>query len=266
MKIVLRNNLILITTDFETLNTGWMREFLQQHTRGMLFLPQAVLVFRNETLADSREEFLRQLSQYHAAKYDFSHEFFLRSMLKYGNQPIKIELDKLQAPETINVHLYAYDKDTVLMTLDRPNAWVVNYLRSQLEVYVQKGTDTSLVLDISDYKAKERLDRALNKRNILHYQVNYTYDNRFISKIYSDFAHYSFANLCKEQEECERNYFYTILECPIGASQEVLKQNYKKLAKAYHPDKILHEAPYMLQHYTQKFQLLQEAYSALRVS
>ncbi len=266
MKIVLRNNLILITTDFDTLSTAWMREFLHHHTRGMLFLPKAVLVFRNETLVEARKEFLRELSKYHAQKYDFSHEFFLRSMLKYGNQPIKIELDKLQAPQTINVNLYAYDKYTVLITLERPNSWVVNYLRSQLEVYVQKGSDLSLVLDISDAKAKERLNRALNKRNILHYQINYTYDSRFISKLYSDFAHYSFGSLCKEDEERERNYFYTVLECPIGASQDVLRQNYKKLAKAYHPDKIVHEAPYMVKHYTQKFQLLQEAYTALRVS
>lgn len=266
MEIVLRNNLILITTDFDTLNTSWMREFLHHHTRGMLFLPKAVLVFRNETLTEVREEFLNQLSQYHAAKHDFSHEFFLRSMLKYGNQPIKIELNKLQEPENINVNLYAYNKDTVLITLDRPNSWVINYLRSQLEVYVERGTDISLVVDVSDYRAKARLERALNKRHILHYQISYSYDDRFVSKLYSDFASYSFGNLCKDEEDREKSYFYTILECPIGASQDVLRKSYKKLAKAYHPDKIEHESPYMIKHYTQKFQLLQEAYSALRAS
>ncbi|WP_310442021.1 J domain-containing protein [Sulfurimonas sp.] len=266
MEIVLRNNLILITTEFDTLNAPWMREFLHHHTRGMLFLPKAVLVFRNETLTQVREEFLSQLSQHHAAKHDFSHEFFLRSMLKYGNQPIKIELNKLQEPQNIKVNLYAYDKDTVLITLERPNSWVINYLRSQLEVYVERGTDVSLVVDVSDYRAKARLERALNKRHILHYQINYTYDNHFISKLYSDFASYSFGNLFEEDEDREMGYFYTILECPIGASQDALRKSYKKLAKAYHPDKIEHESPYMIKHYTQKFQLLQEAYSALRAS
>ncbi|MDQ7042028.1 MAG: J domain-containing protein, partial [Sulfurimonas sp.] len=112
MNIVLCNNLILITTDFETLNTSWMNEFLNHHSRGMLFLPKAVLVFRNETLKEVREEFLQQLSAHHAKIHDFNHEFFLRSMLKYGTQPIKIQLDKLQDPEIVKVNLYAYDKDT----------------------------------------------------------------------------------------------------------------------------------------------------------
>ena len=265
MDIVLRNNLILITTSFETLNASWMREFLNQHARGMLFLPKSVLVFRNETLTDIRESFLKQLSQHHAATHDFSHEFFLRSMLKYGNQPIKIELNKLEEPENVKVHLYAYDKDTVLITLDKPNAWVLNYMRSQLEVYVEKGTDISLVVDVSDFKAKARLDRTLNKRHILHYQIQYTYDNHFMSKLYSQFANFSFGDLCKAEKKEEYKHYYTILECPIGASQDALKKSYKKLTKVYHPDKIMHENPNMIQHYTQKFQLLQEAYETLKI-
>lgn len=265
MNIVLRNNLILITTDFETLNVSWMQDFLNHHARGMLFLPKAVLVFRNESLTDIREDFLHQLSEHHASTHDFSHEFFLRSMLKFGNQPIKIELNELQDPETVKVQLYAYDKNTVLISLDTPNPWVINYLRSQLEVYVERGTDVSLVIDVSEYKAKSRLERALNKRHILHYQIQYTYDNHFMSKLYSDFANFSFGDLCNEDENDENVQFYTILECPVGATQDALKKSYKKLTKVYHPDKIFHETPTMVEHYTQKFQLLQEAYTALRV-
>ncbi len=264
MEIVLRNNLILITTCFDTLNSFWMKEFLNHHARGMLFLPKAVLVFRNETLRDIREEFLTQLSQHHAKTHDFDHEFFLRSMLKFGTQPIKIELNKLEEPEILKVNLYAYDKGTVLISLNHPNSWVINYLRSQLEVYVERGTDVSLVIDVSDYKAKTRLERALNKRHILHYQIQYIYDNHFMSKLYSDFANFSFGDLCRDEEE-ENTKFYTVLECPIGASQDALKKSYKKLVKVYHPDKIIHESPNMVTHYTQKFQLLREAYEALRI-
>jgi len=265
MDIVLRNNLILITTGFETLNSEWMREFLNQHTRGMLFLEKAVLIFRNETLNEVREAFIRKLSEHHAKTHEFNHEFFLRSMLKFGTQPIKIELNSFEEPEIVKVNLYAYDKNTVLISLESPNSWVTNYLHSQLEVYVERGTDISLVIDVSDYKAKARLEKALNKRHILHYQIQYTYDNHFMSKLYADFANFSFGDLTKELDSTEKKEFYTILECPIGASQDALKKSYKKLTKVYHPDKVMHESPHMVPHYTQKFQLLQEAYEALRV-
>ena len=263
MDIVLRNNLILITTGFETLNAPWMQEFLNQHARGMLFLPKAVLVFRNETLQEVREAFLHQLSEHHAKIHDFNHEFFLKSMLKFGTQPIQIELKSLQKPEVVEVHLYAYNRDRVLISLKEPNAWVINYMRSQLELYIERGTDISLVVDVSDYKAKARFERALNKRHILHYEIHYSFDNHFMSKLYSDFANFSFGDLCQAEDE-EKTMFYSVLECPVGASQDLLKKSYKKLTKVYHPDKIMHETPYMVQHYTEKFQLLQEAYRALK--
>jgi DnaJ-class molecular chaperone len=86
-----------------------------------------------------------------------------------------------------------------------------------------------------------------------------------MSKLYSDFANFSFGDLTKADEIEAKKEFYTILECPIGASQDALKKSYKKLTKVYHPDKVIHEAPHMVQHYTQKFQLLRDAYEALRV-
>jgi len=263
MNIVLRNNLILITTDFETLNASWMKEFLDKHTRGMLFLEKSVLVFGNKILTPVRERFLQELSKHYASKHEFSHEFFLRSMLKFATQPIKIELNKLEKPVDVNVHLYAYDKDTVLITLKTPNSWITNYMRSQLEVYVERGTDISLVVDVSDYKAKNRLDKMLNKHHVLHYNLKYSYDNDFISKLYSDFANFSFNDFYSSSKNDELKKYYTILECPIGASKGIIKKNYKKLSKVYHPDKVFSEDPDMLEYYTKKFQLLQEAYTYL---
>lgn len=266
MEIVLKNNLILVTTDFDTLDTQWMREFLNPHTRGMLFLPKAVMIFRNDTLSDERKIFINQLSHHHAAKHDFSHEFFLRSMLKFGNQPIRIELNKEEEPKEVKVNLYAYDNRTVLISLDSPNSWVMSYLRSQLEVYIERGTDISLVIDVSDYRARSRLDRTLNKQHVLHYRISYSYNDRFISKLYSEFARYGFGSLRMDEEDAQRIHFYTVLQCPVGASQNDIKESYRRLAKVYHPDKVVQDAPHMLRHYTEKFQLLQEAYSALRVS
>ena len=265
MQIVLHNNLILVRTDFATLNQPWVLEFLNHHAKSMLFLRKAVLVFRNDTLKEIREAFLKTLSCYHAEKHDFDHRFFLKALLKFGNHPIKIELDSLQSPEIVDVHLYAYDNKTVLISLTKPNAWVMTYFRSQLNVYMERGTDDSMVLDLSTHKAKARFDRALGKRHILHYDIRYTYSNRFLSTLYADFASYSFGDSVEEEERSKHLKYYTVLEVPIGASQDVLKRSYKKLVKIYHPDKVIAEEPYMVDYYTQKFQLLQEAYSTLRI-
>ena len=265
MEIVLHNNLILVRTDFQTLNQQWMIEFLNHHAKSMLFLPKSVLVFRNDTLKEVREEFIKALSHHHAKTHDFDHTFFLRSLLKFGNYPIKIELEKLEKPQVVKVNLYAYDNKTVLISLEQPNSWVMTYFRSQLNIYMERGTDQSMVLDLSSHKAKNRFDRALGKKHILHYDIQYRYDNRFLSTLYSDFASYTFGDLIRDEEREQNKNYYTILEVPVGASKEVIRQNYKKLVKIYHPDKIIAEEPYMVDYYTRKFQLLQEAYTTLKI-
>jgi hypothetical protein len=149
------------------------------------------------------------------------------------------------------------------ISLFYPNSWVMSYLKSQLGIHIISSTESSLCVDVSHPKAKKRLQRALSKRHVLHYEIQYKYDINFTDRLYGGLSIFDYED--HEDENIEKMIgFYNLLGCPIGASQELLKQNYKKLARVYHPDRIYHVTPTMVSHYTQKFQLIQEAYSVLK--
>lgn len=265
MEIVLQSNLILIRTGFKTLKSPWMTAFLNQHAQDMLFLPKSVLVFHNESYLPSKEFFFERLSRHYAMTHDFSEDFYLRSLLRYRRQPIKIELEDMQEVEAVTVELYAHDARTVVASLYAPNTWVISYLRSQLDLYIREVNDLSLVIDVEEMRAKARLERALNKRHVLHYMIQYRYDSEFMQRLYSDFADFSFDTDEQDERIEEMMHYYTVLECPVGATQDALRKSYKKLVKIYHPDKVHCESPEIVNRYTQKFQLLQRAYTALRI-
>jgi len=265
MEIVLQNNMILIRTDFKTLKSDWMTHFLSRHAQDMLFLPKAVLIFDNEMHREDKEAFLEDLSFEYASQNEFSEKFFLRSLRRYITQPIKIELLDQQEQEVVGVELIAHDANTVEISMYAPNSWVFSYLHSQLDIYITSVSATSLIVDVSEMKAKSRLERALNKRHLLHYEIQYRYDQFFMQRLYSDYAGFDFDdNNVHEEIDDMRNY-YTVLECQIGASQDALKKSYKKLVRVYHPDMVHQDNTDLVHHYTQKFQLLQEAYTALRI-
>lgn len=264
MKVVLQNNLISIQTGFKALKTTWMNEFLNLHAQDMLFLPKAVLVFFNITYFEQREKFLSDLSQYYCQKYELAGSFFERSLLRCSNQPIKIEFDNLEEPQNVAVELYARNTREVEISLYAANSWVMAYLTSQLDPYILEHSDTQLLVDVSEMRAKSRLERALNKRHILHYSIQYTYDATFMQRLYAEYAGFEFEADDHEKIE-EMMHYYTVLECPVGSSQDALKKSYRKLVKIYHPDKVYQENNDIVHHYTQKFQLLQEAYTALRI-
>lgn len=263
MEVVLQNNLILIRTNFRTLNQSWMREFLTLHSKNMLFLPRAVLIFKDQSLFDSRKQFLDTLSHFYAEINDFCQVFYKKSLLKLSNIPIKIELVSMQEIQHVSVELYARDRYTVDISLFYPNSWVMSYLKSQLGMHIKTSTESSLEVDVSHPKAKKRLERALSRRHVLHYEIQYRYDASFMQRLYGGFSIFDYGD--HEDESIEKMIgFYNVLGCPVGASKDLIKQNYKKLARVYHPDRIFCDSPNMVGHYTQKFQLIQEAYSALR--
>ena len=122
----------------------------------------------------------------------------------------------------------------------------------------------NLFLELPDNKAKSRLERALNKRHILHYQIQYSYDAYFMQNLYADLGQFQYEDHTDDEID-EMLHYYTVLECPVGSSQDALRRSYKKLVKVYHPDKVHRENTDTVSRYTQKFQLLQEAYQALRI-
>ncbi len=265
MQIVLQPNMLLIRTDFATLKQAWMADFLTAQAEHMLYLPRAVLILHAQKHAALKAAFFETLCRHYARTHDLDETFFLRSLQRCAKKPVKVELCQMEEPESVTVELHAHDRETVVASLYAPNPWVLSYLKSQLALYVRETDACSLVLDMSELKAKGRLERALNKRHILHYRIQYRYDTRFMQRLYSEFADFGFDEETEQEQFDAMLHYYTVLECPVGASQDALRKSYKKLVKVYHPDRVHCEDPATVDRYTQKFQLLQEAYSALRI-
>lgn len=266
MEIVLQPHMLLIRTTFAMLKAPWMADFLAAEAGHMLYLPRAVLILHANRNLERKEAFLRMLCLHYARAHELDENFFLRALLRCLERPIKIELDHMEEPETVTVELYAHDSGTVTASLYAPNRWVLGHLKAQLAPYVREESETALTLDVSSMKAKSRLERALNKRHLLHYMIQYRYDSRFMERLYADYADFYFEDEEEQQRQIEAMmHYYTVLECPVGASQDALKKSYKKLVRVYHPDRVHCEDPETVNRYTQKFQLLQEAYSALRI-
>ena len=264
MEIILQNNMIVVRCSFDILKSSWMDEFLNTHSQDMLFLPKSVLVFSNASLFEVKEHFLHALCDFYTKDLETNSDFYFRSLMRYLKHPVKIELHEQEEAEVIEVRLQARSSSDVQIKLDRPNRWVMSYLKSQLGMYIRQEGLMNLFLELEDNKAKARLERALNKRHILHYQIQYSYDAFFMQNLYAEFGQFEYEDHSDDEID-EMMHYYTVLECPVGSSQDALKKSYKKLVKVYHPDKVHCENENMVNRYTQKFQLLQEAYQALRI-
>ncbi|MGD9970737.1 MAG: J domain-containing protein [Sulfuricurvum sp.] len=258
MRVVLRNNAIFVQGGNSTLDEPWMDEFFDHHIHNTLFLDNGVLVLNNENSSDQKEEFLETLSDCYTKANELSSPFYRRSLKRCKTAAVRIEVP-YKKTENVEIELYAFGPNRVKMTFLSPSRWVMRYLKQQLSSCILSSTSTNLYLDVSSASAKARLEKTLNRREVLHFQINYQFDDAFMSRLYGEYQGWGMGN--DEIDKMIR--YHAIFEIPIGTTPDNLKKRYRELAKRYHPDRVQTKSPEIINKYTQKFQLLQEAYGAL---
>ncbi|HEX5710707.1 MAG TPA: J domain-containing protein [Sulfuricurvum sp.] len=261
MRVVLRNNAIFVQGGFNTLEEPWMEEFFDHHIQNTLFLDNGVLVLNNDASSEQKEDFLDTLTDHYTKANDLSSPFYRRSLKKCKSAAVRIEIPYRKA-EKVDVQLFAFGPSRVRITFLDNNRWVIRYLKQQLSSMVLSSSSNQIYIDVGSMSAKARLEKALNRREVLHYQINYTYDDDFMSKLYGQFSGWSFNS--DEMDKMIR--YHAIFELPMGSKPHDLKKRYIQLAKKYHPDRVSRQSPEIVNKYTEKFKLLQEAYDALKAA
>jgi len=236
-----------------------MEEFFDHHIHNTLFLDNGVLVLNNENSSDQKEEFLETLSERFTKANELTSTFYSRSLKRCRTAAVRIEVPYRES-ENVDVEVYAFGPDRVKLTLSRPNRWVMRYLKQQLSSMVTSSTNNGLFIDVRTAAAKGRLEKTLNRREVLHFVINYQYDDAFMSRLYGHYKGWGHSNDAIDK----MIRYHAIFEIPMGSSPEDLKKRYRTLAKRYHPDRVQSKNPKTINKYTEKFQLLQEAYGALR--
>ncbi len=259
MRVVLRNNAIFVQGNTKTLDEPWMEEFFDHHIHNTLFLDNGVLVLNNDHWAEQKEEFLETLGDEFSRANDLASPFYRRSLKRCKSAAVRIEIP-YRKTENVDIELYAFGPNRVKFTFLTPNGWVMRYLKQQLSSLVLSSSSSNLYIDVSTPQAKARLEKTLNRREVLHYAINYRYDDAFMSRLYSHYKGWGFGSDAIDK----MLRYHAIFELPVGAKAEDLKKRYRELAKRYHPDRVQTKSPEVINKYTQKFQLLQEAYDALR--
>ena len=259
MKVVLRNNAIFVQGSANTLEESWMEDFFDHHIHNTLFLDNGVLVLNNENSSDKKEEFLETLSEHFTKANELTGSFYSRSLKRCKTAAVRIEVPYRES-EQVDIEVYAYNSSCVQLILLTSNRWVMRYLKQQLSNLVTSSSEEDLFIDVSTASAKSRLEKTLNRREVLHFAINYQYDDEFMSRLYGNYKGWGFGNDTIDK----MIRYHAIFEIPMGSSPEDLKKRYRTLAKRYHPDRVQSKNPKIINKYTEKFQLLQEAYGALR--
>jgi len=267
--------MLVVQTDSSMLSVEWFGNFILSHSRDTIFLPMSVVVFLDEKLMEERQKFLVRLAKLYSQKSQLYYEQLLKNFLRYRHKPIKIEFkQKVIIKSSVDIYLDAISHKEVKILLREPNSWITTYFISQLDKFITEFDDRRIFLNATEERSKSRLDRVLKRKSFLFFDLKYTYSKNFLTILFNEYTKqrrnkYNYNrnnsfNSSNYHQDSVLLYHYGVLELDYNASLKDVKNNYRKLAKMYHPDRVHHKNQTIINLYTKKFQDIQNSYHFLK--
>lgn len=172
-------------------------------------------------------------------------------LIKRIDKPIKIEF-KNAIKKQINVNVEIMEKSLLRFSLNLFDACFLDELKSIVGKYVAYSDDDTrgIIVDVGTNALKNDTKELLsNEKNLLY--------------IFSD-KNEIFKSLEVLQIEDKLDDYFIVLNSTQDDSMKIITKRYKKLRKTYHPDNVFYQKDDAAQEYTKKFQLIQNAYNAIK--
>ncbi|KIM09374.1 MAG: hypothetical protein KU28_01780 [Sulfurovum sp. PC08-66] len=249
MKLSIDAQTITMHISHDFLSMHSMRTFLGACT-GMLHLVDEGLIITHHARDElNKKSLLVDACRTWAHGTQMELDFFIKSLLHCSHYPLRISLESMRE---IRVSMHAISPTQIRLELSQEEPlfalWIARYFGTKATRI--EGNSIDVALQNSD--AYTRLTSLVGRKNFMGARLFYSFEGRFIATLFGGAAH-------------SKEHYFALLECPVDAPLQQIRSNYKRLARAYHPDRIMHiQDEATLIDYTQKFQALQEAYSALK--
>ena len=267
MRVALGLNEVLVHVDYESMNYKIIMQYVEKNFSNTLKFTSAIIIFNNEKEKYKKQFFLQWLyASYKKVNPDLMPSF-KTNLLKRINHPIKIRItNKKEMLNNFNITIKPIRENQIALRIDVKNYLMINYLKLAFrkELLKKSKDGMAISIDIGSDGAKEKLKKLLGRRKILNYPTAFIYDEVWLNGLLYPNASES----ARFQVQVYRDDFvtssYELLKSSPMDTLDVIKKRYITLVKKFHPDRI-----YALDHtkvaeFTEKFQLVQRAYEAVK--
>lgn len=187
----------------------------------------------------------------------------LQTILCYSHLPIRIKaIDHEGMLERVQVSMRFLQYSRVLLCMSKPSKlvrrYLFNYFGDSLVGYGQR----EIYLDATSQDFWERLLALLAQRVIHNTVLDFDYESFKPSEGIGGSVPENFSYLTREEQLLRQSL--KVLSCKIGDDWNTIKNRYLELAKEFHPDNVYGQDFGVVEGYTERFRVIQEAYERVK--
>lgn len=184
----------------------------------------------------------------------------LKYLLDFTYLPIRIKIvGKNSLIERVKISLRLLNTRRVMLKMDKANSVARRYIAHIFEDYYVGCDRDEIYLDSTKPYFWESIMNLISFKVIHNVILDFDYDsfkNRGGLGSFDD-------SFLTDEERVLRGCYMT-LECHYQDDFELVKKNYLKLAKEYHPDNVFGQDEQVIESYSDRFRRIQEAYEKIK--
>ncbi|TLD96747.1 J domain-containing protein [Helicobacter jaachi] len=184
----------------------------------------------------------------------------LKYLLDFTYLPIRIKIvGKNSLIERVKISLRLLNTKRVMLKMDKANSVARRYIAHIFEDYYVGCDRDEIYLDSTKPYFWESIMNLISFKVIHNVILDFDYDsfkNRGGLGSFDD-------SFLTDEERVLRGCYMT-LECHYQDDFELVKKNYLKLAKEYHPDNVFGQDEQVIESYSDRFRRIQEAYEKIK--
>ena len=268
MQISYSREMIAITVQEDSKTFYFLQNLVEKNFSKKIGRKEKVIVFKQADEKIQRKYFLKLISKIYKRKSGNSKKEDLEKIKNSYSKNIKLSLLKAnQITQRINIKVKVEDNYVILLHFGTNFSILITYLKNYFKNHLISYRSKTRVMTIypSSNRTIELLENLLSQKELLGSFVNFEYNKSEIDE---------YRAVLNEKNIRKNRYFalfnlledyYNILGCQKADTFKTIRENYLKLVKQYHPDRLEMSEISLSSHYSKKFQEIQYAYEMLKI-
>lgn len=266
MNLSLSHDMLAISIQEDAKTFYYLQTLADKNFQKKIGRKNKVIIFKDEKEAIQRRYFLKLLSKIYFRKT--GDEQKSRIIENAMDKSIKLSLFKSnQVLQKMNIQVSIEDNYAMVFHLGTHQPLFTTYLKNYFKdhlVRIRPKTATVTLYPNADVTA-HLLGKLLEQKELFGCFVEFQYDESIVNA-------YVKSLLARKIRRSHHNALFSLLEeyfgvlgCRVEDSFDVIRQNYLRLVKKYHPDSCgLYDGALHVKYVT-KFQEIQNAYEMLKM-
>jgi len=268
MQISYSREMIAVTIQEDKKTFYFLQNLIEKNFVKKIGRKEKVIVFKQSDEKVQRRYFLKLISKIYKRKNRNSKKEELEKIKNSYNKNIKLSLLKTnQITQHINIKVKIEDNYVILLHFETNFSILITYLKNYFKNHLISYRSKTKIMTIypNSNKTIDLLENLLAQKELLGSFVNFKYDIDELE---------SYKLVLNEKSLRKNRYFalfniledyYSILGCKKADTFQTVRENYLKLVKQYHPDRLDISNLSLSSHYNEKFQEIQYAYEMLKI-